>query len=528
MGSEMAASFWHVVVLNKNTSPTEETAMPILDERNLSFNNLSEKFADFRSRLSEMFEEEKRLDEVEREAFSLLLQMGLAALRDFVESSGDGDSGETLPKGDKVLKRSDQKHSRSYRSIFGLFEIERFVYSTRKKQKQEAVPLDQKLGLPAAETSYLLEEWMGSVTTYMSYDAGAKWLEDTFGIGGSSTTIENRVLELGEYAEAFRAEVKDELSEDEGEVIAVLADAKGVPIRTPWEQVLEEKLGRKPHVRRHKRDFERTYRKRVRGDQVKTQQATIGVCFSFDRNPRSAKQVLEKKGNDSPALFKNKKLWGEMSRVINGEESRGAVRIFEQLAAHVATRDPNSKREVVCIMDGAVSLWKLQRQYFPQAVPIIDIYHVTKKLWGVAQCLEKKGSQAAEDRVTHYLKMILEGKVDFVRGIFQRFLNQKDWNTTKTEKFQHAIEYFRKNRNAMQYHKYLAKGYPIGSGSVEGACKHVIGDRFCRSGMRWERRGAQSMLHLRTVHLNGNWKTFMEYRVRQEQVALYTESAIAA
>ena len=193
----------------------------------------------------------KRLDEVERTMTNMLLKVGRASLVDYVNAAGDGDKGPTLEKNGVVLKRMEEMHSRSYRSIFGVVTIERYVYSERKHQKHEAVPLDQKLGLPADETSYLLEEWMTSLATQLPYSTAAKWLHDTFGIVGNSTTIENRIRKMGQHVASFRQEVVDEIPEDD-EVIAVLADAKGIPIRTPWEQVLQSELGRKPHVRHHR------------------------------------------------------------------------------------------------------------------------------------------------------------------------------------------------------------------------------------------------------------------------------------
>ena len=77
----------------------------------------------------------------------------------------------------------------------------------------------------------------------------------------------------------------------------------------------------------------------------------------------------------------------------------------------------------------------------------------------------------------------------------------------------------------MQYGDYLAAGYPIGSGVIEGACKHVIGDRMCRTGMTWENDGAQRMLDLRTAKLNNEWSKLIEYRIQTEQNQLYQIAA---
>lgn len=503
----------------------------IVNQTKRAFKNLFKEFDCVVRRLDELCGQEVRLDELERELLPLVLKLAKAGLQDFIQDAGDGDVGETFNSKGVELYRMEEKHVKTYRSLFGVIDIERYVYALRKRQKAVS-PLDQKLGLPEDETSYVLEDWMGSLAVHLPYDTAAELLQKMFGVS-RSTTIENRVAKMAEHAESFREEMAEELPDKEGDALIALADAKGVPIRTPWEEVVERELKRKPHVRHHKNTEPRSTRRRRRGDQVKSQQAVIGACYSVDRVVRDTQHFLDKEraGDDSsqqptfsPA---NKRLWAEMNRVVDGRESRGAERIFQQLAAHIAERDPQGKQDLVCIMDGARSLWLLQREYLPDATPIIDIFHVTEKLWAVAHCFEPEGSKAAEDRVTHYLRMMLDGKVDSVRGLFQRFLNQKEWHKSKREALQNAINYLKKNRDAMQYHRYLAKGYPIGSGAVEGACKHVIGDRLCHSGMRWELAGAQDVLHLRTIRLNSQWDRFIEHRIQKEQASLYNASTAA-
>lgn len=73
----------------------------------------------------------------------------------------------------------------------------------------------------------------------------------------------------------------------------------------------------------------------------------------------------------------------------------------------------------------------------------------------------------------------------------------------------------------MKYDECLAAGYPIGSGVVEGACRHVIKDRMELSGMRWDAEGAQVVLRLRTIYVNGDWKDFIQHRIEVEQATLY-------
>jgi hypothetical protein len=84
-----------------------------------------------------------------------------------------------------------------------------------------------------------------------------------------------------------------------------------------------------------------------------------------------------------------------------------------------------------------------------------------------------------------------------------------------------VVGYFENNRQNMKYDEYLSAGYPIGSGVAEGACRHLVKDRMEQTGMRWTVEGAQSLLHLRAIYLNGDWPTFVAYRIQNEQTSLY-------
>ena len=77
----------------------------------------------------------------------------------------------------------------------------------------------------------------------------------------------------------------------------------------------------------------------------------------------------------------------------------------------------------------------------------------------------------------------------------------------------------------MKYDDYIAAGYPIGTGVVEGACRHFVKDRMELAGMRWEIEGAQAMLSLRDLYLNDQWNDFIEHRIQAGQEALYRQAA---
>ena len=101
-------------------------------------------------------------------------------------------------------------------------------------------------------------------------------------------------------------------------------------------------------------------------------------------------------------------------------------------------------------------------------------------------------------------------------------LTKHDLPASKRKVLNTVIGYFENNREHMRYDEYLAAGYPIGSGVAEGACRHLVKDRMEQTGMRWTVEGAQAMLHLRALYLNGDWNTFVVHRIQEEQAALYS------
>ena len=171
----------------------------------------------------------------------------------------------------------------------------------------------------------------------------------------------------------------------------------------------------------------------------------------------------------------------------------GKVALFLWLADEVIRRNPQGSKPVIFLSDGERALHDRQSEYLPEnTICILDLFHVMERLWKVAWCFfnERTQKHTAHQWVEERLKRLLEGKVDAViRGLryqaTQRGLKGQERKTVRG-----AAEYFERNRDRMKYDEYLAAGYPIGSGVVEGACRHLVKDRMERTGMRWLPSGA--------------------------------------
>jgi hypothetical protein len=116
---------------------------------------------------------------------------------------------------------------------------------------------------------------------------------------------------------------------------------------------------------------------------------------------------------------------------------------------------------------------------------------------------------------------MLRGEIRSVIAGLRQMGTKRKLRGKKREKLAKICGYLQNNAHRMRYDLYLAAGYPIASGVIEGACRHFVKDRMERSGMRWTIENAQSMLDVRSTYVNGDWDAFMAYRIEEETQRLY-------
>jgi hypothetical protein len=408
-------------------------------------------------------------------------------------------------------------------SVFGpLDTIERTVYGTRETQKHELIPLDARLGLPESDYSYLLQQWSQSFCVKGAYKEAQTDLEQILRLRPSVRVLEDMNTSMAQDVEGFRMSQPTVSADSEGEILVVTGDCKGVRIR--GDKPPKEKDA-SPHARK-------------RGPRPGTKrEACVGGVYSIDRFVRTTEDVVDdvirkERAKDRP-IPQNKVLRAELSHEVDGVEINGKDVIFDWLGEQIETRRTDPSQEIVCVMDGAPTLWKKLRRLMKTLsvtiVCILDILHVMDYLWDAARCLHGSDDNAAEAFVTDRLRRILNGDVGRVIGGLKQMLakdkekkkGQRKFNASKRKTLNKVINYFDGKKKYMQYDEYLSKGYPIGSGVIEGACGHVVKDRMEGSGMRWCVPGAQSMLDLRCVYINEDWTDFQAYRINDRVCKMY-------
>ena len=466
--------------------------------------------------VSDAVQQKTPVHKVEGKAFKTLLRAGLATIQLLVECLGNGDVGEVheLPDG-RTVKRSPQPQARSYVSIFGPIDLERFVYAKREGQKIEFAEVDARLALPEGKFSYLLQDWDQSFVMEQPFGKVSEAIEKILGLRQHVDSLERMNRQMSQQVETFHVMQGPPPAEEEGAIFVQTADGKGVPIRRPADaspiQNHRHQPGPKPD------------RKKM---------ATLGAVYSMDPIVRTPEDVIESLFRDPeadrPKRIRSRPCNKRMQAMLNhvngyGDEISGRGAVFGWIADEMAQRNGSAEKPIVCIMDGEPALWET-RDVFQEnvaMVDVLDLLHVTPRLWDAAALFHARNSDAAEAFVRQRVLRILRGEVKAVVRGLRRMSTMRGLIGKKQTDLARICAYLEKNQHRMRYDEYLAKGYPIASGVIEGACRHVVKDRLERTGMSWVRQGAQAMLDLRCLYLTDKWDAFVEFRVERETQRLY-------
>src|ERR1700677_4809272 len=410
------------------------------------------------------------IHEVERAVWQQILKMGHTLLGEFLGLLGQGDMGEslTLPDG-RVGQRLDDLHSRRYVSIFGVFQLERVAYGSREGQKINFVPLDNRLQLPEGAFSYLLQDWDQGFCVEAAFGQAGRTIERMLGLKQSVDTLERMNAQMAELVDDYRAERVLPKAAEEGEILVSSADGKGVVMR------------------------------RQEGEQAPPTHRTKG-------DKASHKQTMANLASTD----------------AEGTHS-GIEKTYQWLLEEIWARNHGFQKEMAHLCDGQETLWEARQRHLPQRnmTDILDLLHVTPRLWQAAHVFYREKSQEAEQFIRERLLKVLKGDVELVIRGLREMATKRHLTGPKKATLAKICAYFQNNRQRMRYDEYLAKGYPIASGVIEGACRHLVKDRMERAGMHWTRAGAQAMLDVRSIHINGDWEQYQTFRIERETTRQY-------
>lgn len=450
--------------------------------------------------------------EAEKGIFKRLLPIGLAAMKLYFAQRGTGDVGPAVTRADGVLlPREHRLRERDYFSLFGKFAVPRTCYRT--PGEPGIFPLDAQVNLPERCYSYFLQEWMTMFAVEHPFQESAGCLAQLFDLEVAESVVMEVAKEAAQDYEDFYAQRPVPPEERAGALLVVSFDGKGVPMIKEEAVKLKAKLG--------------TGEKRQ-----KKKEALVGVSYTVDPKPRSP-EVLAELLVEPEAARARRQQAGTRDEVPRAQQVRRVASLVRTKPAVMALikadaerQDPQHRKPLVVLLDGALGLWTLATKLFKpwkRVTFVLDIMHVMSYLWGAANALFGEASQAGKHWVQQKLTAILRGRVGYVIGGLRQILTKQRLRKAVRETLAKVITFFHNHRRWMQYDAYLAAGLPVATGVVESACGSVVKHRMEGEGKRWSLVGAEAILTLRSLKKShdNDLRDYWKFHARQVHGRLY-------
>jgi len=405
--------------------------------------------------------------------------------------------------GDRTFRQAPAQ-SRSLLTWFGVVRYERTYLREVVRAGAQARgfhPLDAALGLLADRVSPAVLAIAVRLATRMSFAAAREEVGWFLPTAPSTEVIEAALLGYGRHTQDWFAQVPPPV--DDGEVLVIQVDSKGVPTATDEE--LRRRRGKrarraKAPSPRHRGRASRKRRtkkpRRKKGDKAKNaKMGTMVVMYTL----RSQGDLLL-----GPI---NKRYYASFAPKRHAFE----------YARREATRrgfPPGTKRTVQIVTDGDNDLGRYAAELFPAALHTIDIAHVVEKLWDVGSSLHREGSDEHHAWVETQKTKLYAGKARSIVAELNHHLARipitGPGNKFRRQKLADVRTYIAKRVRAMNYGDLRRRDLEIGSGQVEGAIKSLMYRRMDQGGMRWIKERAEALLQLRCIDANGDWQSFVD------------------
>jgi hypothetical protein len=435
-----------------------------------------------------------------REIQRLLLQAHLP-------HRGNGDVGPALlleqPDG-QVLYSHRRISTRSLTTVFGTVELVRMGYYT--PGAPSIFPLDQALALPERSFSYELQRRLVKAAVQNPFLESVQTIAELTGVSVSKRSLEEILPDAAQDFDAFYQQRS--VPTAAGSLLVAAVDGKGIPMVKPCAA----------QPRRRLTKGQKANKKRM---------ATVATVFTRAPWVRTPQQLIESlfptsrpasRDAPPPPRPENKRVWASLLK--------GKTAVIQEVAEEMDRRDPLRSLTRLALTDGERAL-QIRVDKKLKVTLILDLMHVLEKLWKAAYVFHGEGSLEADLWVLDRTLRILFGEVgQVVKGIRQS-ITKRRLSGPKRKTLNGVANYLYRNRTRMRYHEYLAKGWPIASGPVEGACKNLIKDRMERSGMRWTEQMAEAIVQLRAIYLSGDFDRYWQFHIDQDQRRLFPAWTVA-
>lgn len=450
-------------------------------------------------------QEQPTADQVERHLWRGLLILGRMLMQLFFTVRSEHEKRHKAIEVEGKHYEHMRQPSRQYVSLFGPVMVTRHYYWNQDMGGQ--CPLDAELSLPERSYSDCVQEMMGAIEVWVPQDNTLGLVNQFFGLSIPKGSLQGSAADQATVVAAYYGQRPAPETPDEDTILVVTADGKGIP--------MTRQDSPPPQARRSK-------------GQKKTakKEAVVTAAYTVAPYHRTSDDIIQAllASTREPTVSGQ----GPARPPIHGKQTFGTLAgkaaALDHLSTVVAQRQQTTIVHRIALTDGALALQQQTLAAFPGFTLILDLIHAVEYLWDAVNALL---GESHPDRITWLadaLHCLLDDELDQLLGHLDYQRSSSALSPTQQKTLTTVVNYLHRNQPYMHYQYYLAQGWPIGTGVIEGACRHLVKDRFEQSGMRWSRSGAEVMLRLRAVSLNGDWADFQHFRRQQVHVSRYGSS----
>ena len=452
---------------------------------------------------------EEQLDARGRELLRRLYQdhLDLRAAREQRRTPVRGADGITRT-------RAETGHSRLLATIFGQVTVTRIGY--RAPGARIVYPADEQLSLPADRYSMGLRELAAIEAAGGSFEDGAAVVFRATGVRIGKRQLEQLARRAAADFEGFYAgRRRPGRAGAPGDVLVLEADGKGIMMRPGSLRPAAARLAAKAAPKQQGRLSRGEVRTRKR-------MAEVGAVFDLAPVPRTADDILPGPGAATAATGAPH----AAGKWLTASVAADAAQVVAAVFAEAGRRDPCRARTWIALADGnkdQITAIRAEAAARGIDIPIIiDLIHVTEYLWDAAWCFHPEASPDAAPWVRAHTRAVLDGHATGVAAAIRaQAAATGNLSQNKRKTASKAARYLETKAPCLDYPTALANGWPISTGVIEGACRHLVKDRMAITGARWSTQGAEAILQLRAIRANGDWDNYWHWHLHQQHQRTY-------
>ena len=484
-------------------------------------------FAQTKAYLSSREAQQMSESDLERELHRRGQELIRQLLQGHLDQRGPGEAAGPVAGADGVERLERRVHDRRLETTFGTVDVERMGYG--RAGHESLHPLDASLNLPPERYSLEVRRRVAEAAASRSFDEALLDLSRHTGAQVPKRQAEQLAARAAEDFDAFyqaRRAAAGEPSPEES-IVVLTFDGKGVVLH---RDDLREATRRAAERRRQQREQLSPFTRLQPGEKKHSKRmATVAAVYAVAPFVRSPEEFLcslmprqpgdktktAKTRAKNPAVRPRpvaKRVWASL------EHEPAEVTAEAMLEAE--RHDPQRVKRWVVLVDGAETQLDLVEAgaaaYGVDVTVVLDIIHVVEYVWKAAHVFHREGSPELACWAWTRVRDILEGKARRVAASMRRAATVAGLARDARKPVDTCADYLLKYAPYLHYDRYLAAGYPIATGVIEGACRHLVRDRMDLTGARWRLVGAEAVLKLRALRASGDFDAYWNFHEARE------------